>query len=215
MDTIKFLIDFILHIDKHLGELMVEHGAWWMYAIIFLIIFVETGVVFMPFLPGDSLLFASGALWAATGNNIFLLLFLCIAAAVIGDNCNYFIGRNFSDYLKKKPWFKKFVSDQNLQDAENFVAKHGGKSIFLARFFPIIRTIVPFIVGAGKMDYKKFRIIDFLGGLTWCTLFITMGYLFGNITWVKDNFSVVVFAIIGISLLPLVIGGIKTKLAKK
>lgn len=215
MDTIKFLIDFILHIDKHLGELMVEHGAWWMYAIIFLIIFVETGVVFMPFLPGDSLLFASGALWAATGNNIFLLLFLCIAAAVIGDNCNYFIGRNFSDYLKKKPWFKKFVSDQNLQDAENFVAKHGGKSIFLARFFPIIRTIVPFIVGAGKMDYKKFRIIDFFGGLTWCTLFITMGYLFGNITWVKDNFSVVVFAIIGISLLPLVIGGIKTKLAKK
>lgn len=215
MDTIKFLIDFILHIDKHLGELMVEHGAWWMYAIIFLIIFVETGVVFMPFLPGDSLLFASGALWAATGNNIFLLLFLCIAAAVIGDNCNYFIGRNFSDYLKKKPWFKKFVSDQNLQDAENFVAKHGGKSIFLARFFPIIRTIVPFIVGAGKMDYKKFRIIDFLGGLTWCTLFITMGYLFGNIPWVKDNFSVVVFAIIGISLLPLVIGGIKTKLAKK
>ncbi|MBF0715785.1 VTT domain-containing protein [Gemelliphila palaticanis] len=215
MDTIKFLIDFILHIDKHLGELMVEHGAWWMYAIIFLIIFVETGVVFMPFLPGDSLLFASGALWAATGNNIFLLLFLCIAAAVIGDNCNYFIGRNFSDYLKKKSWFKKFVSDQNLQDAENFVAKHGGKSIFLARFFPIIRTIVPFIVGAGKMDYKKFRIIDFLGGLTWCTLFITMGYLFGNITWVKDNFSVVVFAIIGISLLPLVIGGIKTKLSKK
>ena len=173
MDTIKFLIDFVLHIDKHLGELMIQHGPWWMYGIIFLIIFIETGLVFMPFLPGDSLLFASGALWAATGNNIFLLLLLCISAAVIGDNCNYFIGRNFSEYLKGKSWFKKFVSDENIQDAENFVARHGGKSIFLARFFPIIRTIVPFIVGAGKMNYNKFRIIDFFGGLCWCTLFIT------------------------------------------
>ena len=166
METIKFLIDFVLHIDKHLGELMMQHGPWWMYGIIFLIIFIETGVVFMPFLPGDSLLFASGALWAATGNNIFLLLFLCVSAAVIGDNCNYFIGRNFSDYLKSKAWFKKFVSDENIKDAENFVAKHGGKSIFLARFFPIIRTIVPFIVGAGKMKYSKFRIIDFLKSST-------------------------------------------------
>lgn len=214
METIKFLIDFILHIDKHLGELMNTYGPWWMYAIIFLIIFVETGVVFMPFLPGDSLLFASGALWAATGNNIYLLLFLAILAAVVGDNCNYFIGRNFSEYLKKQKFFKKFVSDKNLQDAEDFVAKHGGKSIFLARFFPIIRTIVPFIVGAGKMDYKKFRIIDLFGGITWCTTFISVGYLFGNIPWVKERFSVVVIAIILISLIPLIIGIIKNKLAK-
>lgn len=214
METIKFLIDFILNIDKHLGELMIEHGPWWMYAIIFLIIFIETGVVFMPFLPGDSLLFASGALWAATGNNIFLLLFLCITAAVVGDNCNYFIGRNFSEYLKKKSWFKKFVSDQNLEDAEKFVEKHGGKSIFLARFFPIIRTIVPFIVGAGKMNYRRFRVIDFFGGLTWCTLFITVGYLFGNIPFVKDNFSVVVIGIIIVSLIPIIIGAIKSKMSK-
>jgi len=115
LETVKFLIDFVLHIDKHLGELMIQHGPWWMYGIIFLIIFIETGLVFMPFLPGDSLLFASGALWAATGNNIFALLLLCIAAAVIGDNCNYFIGRNFSEYLKSKPWFKKLVSDENIQ----------------------------------------------------------------------------------------------------
>ena len=181
------------------------------FTIIFLIIFIETGLVFMPFLPGDSLLFASGALWAATGNNIFLLLLLCISAAVIGDNCNYFIGRNFSEYLKGKSWFKKFVSDENIQDAENFVARHGGKSIFLARFFPIIRTIVPFIVGAGKMNYNKFRIIDFFGGLCWCTLFITVGYLFGNIEFVKKNFSLVVIAIILISLIPLLVGIIKSK----
>lgn len=215
MNSINFLIDFVLHIDKHLGELMTTYGAWWMYGIIFLIIFVETGVVFMPFLPGDSLLFASGALWAATGNNVFLLLLLCIVAAVVGDNCNYFIGRNFSDYLKSKKWFNKFVSEKNIQDAENFVEKHGGKSIFLARFFPIIRTVVPFIVGAGKMNYKKFRIIDFFGGLTWCSLFIVAGYLFGNIQQVKDNFSLVVFGIIGVSLLPLFIGVIKAKFSKK
>lgn len=211
METIKFLIDFVLHIDKHLGELMIQHGPWWMYGIIFLIIFIETGVVFMPFLPGDSLLFASGALWAATGNNIFLLLFLCVSAAVIGDNCNYFIGRNFSEYLKSRAWFKKFVSDENIKDAENFVAKHGGKSIFLARFFPIIRTIVPFIVGAGKMKYSKFRVIDFFGGLCWCTLFVSVGYIFGNIPSVKNNFSLVVIAIILISLIPLVIGAIKSR----
>ena len=140
-----------------------------------------------------------------------MLLLLCISAAVIGDNCNYFIGRNFSEYLKGKSWFKKFVSDENIQDAENFVARHGGKSIFLARFFPIIRTIVPFIVGAGKMNYNKFRIIDFFGGLCWCTLFITVGYLFGNIEFVKKNFSLVVIAIILISLTPLLVGIIKSK----
>lgn len=215
MNTINFLIDFILHIDKHLGDLMGTYGSWWMYGIIFMIIFIETGVVFMPFLPGDSLLFASGALWAATGNNVFLLLLLCIVAAVVGDNCNYFIGRNFSDYLKSKKWFNKFVSEKNIQDAENFVEKHGGKSIFLARFFPIIRTVVPFIVGAGKMNYKKFRIIDFFGGLIWCSLFIIAGYLFGNIQQVKNNFSFVVFGIIGVSLLPLFIGIIKARLSKK
>lgn len=215
VNTIKFLIDFILHIDDHLGELMNTYGPWWMYGIIFLIIFIETGVVFMPFLPGDSLLFASGALWAATGNNVFLLLFICISAAVIGDNCNYFIGRNFSEYLKSKSWFKKFVSDENLSDAEKFIEKHGGKSIFLARFFPIIRTIVPFLVGAGKMDYRKFRVIDFFGGLTWCTIFVTVGYLFGNIPFVKDNFSLVVIAIILISLIPIFIGAIKARKSAK
>lgn len=167
-----------------------------------------------PWKPGDSLLFASGALWASTGNNIFILLFLCILAAVLGDNCNYFIGRNFSDYLKRKSWFKKFVSDENIKDAENFVAKHGGKSIFLARFFPIIRTIVPFVVGAGKMRYSKFRVIDFFGGLTWCSIFTLLGYLFGNISWVKKNFSVVVITIIIISLVPIAVGIIKSKLKK-
>ena len=211
METIKFLIDFVLHIDKHLGELMIQHGPWWMYGIIFLIIFIETGLVFMPFLPGDSLLFASGALWAATGNNIFALLLLCIAAAVIGDNCNYFIGRNFSEYPKSKPRFQHLVSDRPIQDADNFVAKHGGKSIFLARFFPIIRTIVPFIVGAGKMEYRKFRTIDFFGGLCWCTLFVSVGYFFGNIEFVKNNFSVVVIAIILISLIPILVVVIKSR----
>ncbi len=214
MNSIKLIIDFILHIDKHLGELMNTHGTMPLYAVIFLIIFIETGLVFMPFLPGDSLLFASGALFSATENNFYLLLILCIMAATIGDNCNYFIGRKFSNYLRKKEWFKKIVSDKKLEEAENFVAKHGGKSIFLARFFPIIRTLVPFVVGAGKMNYRKFRIIDFLGGFCWCTIFISLGYLFGNIKVVKENFSLVVFAIIIISLIPITITIIKTKIKK-
>ncbi|MBF0709817.1 MULTISPECIES: VTT domain-containing protein [unclassified Gemella] len=214
MDTLKFLIDFILHIDDHLGELMTTYGPWWMYAIIFLIIFIETGVVIMPFLPGDSLLFASGALWAATGNNIFLLVALCIIAGFLGDGCNYFIGKYFSDYLKSKEWFKKIVKDENIEEAEKFIAKHGGKSVFLARFFPIIRTIVPFTVGAGNMEYKRFIVFNLAGAITWCLTFLVAGYLFGNIPFVKDNFSLVVLGIIVVSLIPLIIGFAKSKLKK-
>ncbi|MDO4813652.1 MAG: VTT domain-containing protein [Gemella sp.] len=214
METIKFLIDFILHIDDHLGQLMTTYGPWWMYAIIFLIIFVETGVVVMPFLPGDSLLFAAGALWAATGNNIFLLVLLCIVAGFLGDGCNYFIGKYFSGYLKSKSWFKRVVKDENIEDAEKFIAKHGGKSVFLARFFPIIRTIVPFTVGAGNMEYKRFMVFNLAGAITWCVSFLTAGYLFGNIPFVKDNFSLVVIGIIIVSLIPIVAGFVKSKIKK-
>ena len=209
MDTIKFLIDFILHIDDHLGELISNYG-FETYFILFFIIFIETGVVVMPFLPGDSLIFA-GAAFAANGSlNIFILFFVVLIAAIIGDTVNYHIGKAFGNKLINAN--NKFIKKEYIDRTYSFFERHGGKSIIIARFVPIIRTFAPFVAGIGKMHYLRFLSFNAIGALLWVSLFCIAGFFFGNIPFVKDNFSIVILAIIFVSLLPAIIGVIKGKI---
>ena len=206
------IIDFILHINEYIGTFINEYGNF-IYVILFLIIFCETGLVFLPFLPGDSLIFAAGAFAAIGELNIFLLWILIVIAAILGDTVNYEIGKHFGKKIlnnKKITIIKK----ENLQKAEDLVAKYGGAAVFIARFMPIIRTIVPFVVGIGQLHYPKFIKFNALGGIIWVTLFIIIGYLFGNIPAVKDHFTLIILAIIFLSLLPIMIAFIKNKLKK-
>lgn len=199
IQLIELAIDFVLHMDKYLDTIIQALGIW-TYLFLFAIIFVETGLVIMPFLPGDSLLFAAGAISATTSLNPMLLWVLLMIAAIIGDTVNYWIGhyvgpRVFSGNVR---WLKK----EHLMRTQAFYEKHGGKTIFLARFVPIIRTFAPFVAGIGKMRYSYFITYNFVGGIIWTGLFLAMGYFFGNLPFVRDNFSTVIFAIIFISLLP-------------
>ena len=207
------IIDFILHINEYIGTFINEYGNF-VYAILFIIIFCETGLVFLPFLPGDSLIFAAGAFAAIGELNIFLLWILIVIAAILGDTVNYEIGKHFGKKILNN---KKFtiIKEENLKKAEDLVAKYGGAAVFIARFMPIIRTIVPFVVGIGQLHYPKFIKFNALGGLIWVTLFITIGYLFGNIPAVKDHFTLIILAIIFLSLLPIIIAFIKNKHKKK
>ena len=210
--VIMEIIDFILHINEYIGTFINEYGNF-IYVILFLIIFCETGLVFLPFLPGDSLIFAAGAFAAIGELNIFLLWILIVIAAILGDTVNYEIGKHFGKKIlnnKKITIIKK----ENLQKAEDLVAKYGGAAVFIARFMPIIRTIVPFVVGIGQLHYPKFIKFNALGGIIWVTLFIIIGYLFGNIPAVKDHFTLIILAIIFLSLLPIIIAFIKSKLKK-
>ncbi len=208
MDSIQFLIDFVLHIDDHLLLIVKDYGAW-AYAILFLVVFAETGFVITPFLPGDSLLFAAGAL-AATGvlNPIFLggLLFI---AAVLGDTINYSAGSYFGTRVFKKD--ARIFKLEYLHKTEGFFEKYGGKTIVLARFVPIVRTYAPFVAGASSMKYSRFVFYNLLGGALWVGLFVTMGYLFGNLPVVKENFSLTVLVIIALSLIPILVEFVKTK----
>lgn len=212
MEIIRTLIDFILHIDDHLVELVSTYGTE-TYLFLFLIIFVETGVVIMPFLPGDSLIFAGAALSANGSLNIFILFFVVFFAAVIGDTVNYHIGKAFGNKLLN--WNNRFIKKEYIEKTSHFFERHGGKSIIIARFVPIIRTFAPFVAGIGKMHYFKFLSYNVVGAALWVLLFCVAGFFFGNIPFVKDNFSVVIIAIILISLLPAVIGAIKAKLGDK
>jgi len=202
------LIDFILHVDVHLQEFASAHGAL-IYGLLFLIIFVETGVVVMPFLPGDSLLFAAGALAATGVMDPWLLFFLLWFAAVLGDNCNYWVGRTLGKRVYD--WDSRWIKREHLMKTQGYFDRHGGKTIVFARFMPIIRTIAPFVAGVGKMDYRRFFSIDVFGGLVWIGSFIALGYGFGNLPMVKDNFMIVVFAIIGLSVMPGLIAAIKAR----
>jgi membrane-associated protein len=201
MDWIKLGIDFILHLDKYL-DLIIRSVGIWTYLILFGVIFVETGVVIMPFLPGDSLLFAAGAMSGLGSLNVFVLFFSLAAAAVLGDTINYWIGHSLGP--------KVFTSDsrlfkrEHLERTQAFYAKHGGKTIFLARFIPIIRTFAPFVAGVGKMRYGYFLSYNIFGGIIWTGLFIFAGYFFGNLEFVRENFSLVVIAIVVISIMPAV-----------
>ena len=211
MEFFSFIIDFILHIDQHLTELAAQYGVW-IYGILFLIIFCETGLVVMPLLPGDSLLFAAGSIAAIGEMNIHLMVVLLIIAAILGDAVNFMIGKFFGEKLFANPNSKIF-KQSHLQKTQQFYAKHGGKTIILARFIPIVRTFAPFVAGMGHMSYHHFLAYNVIGGVLWVTIFSYLGYFFGNLPIVKDNLSLVLIAIIVLSILPGIIEIIRHKRA--
>jgi len=208
MEIIHFLIDFILHLDRHLTDIVNQYGTL-TYVILFLIVFVETGLIVMPLLPGDSLLFAAGALAAATGAlNVWIIIPLLIVAALLGDNVNYFVGKFLGDWVKSKERIL-FFKREYIEQTHEFYEKHGGKTVIMARFVPIVRTVAPFVAGAGSMTYSKYILNCILGAILWVVSITLLGYFFGNFEIVKKNFELVVFGIIGISVLPIFIGAFK------
>jgi membrane-associated protein len=209
MGIITGLVDFILHIDKHLAEIVQTYGVW-TYLILFLIVFCETGLVVTPFLPGDSLLFVIGALGASGALDVKLATFLLMVAAIAGDTVNYHIGK-FIGHKAYKIKDGRFFKQKYLEKTHLFYERHGGKTIIISRFIPIIRTFAPFVAGMGSMTYWRFISYNIIGGITWVLIFITGGYLFGNIPAVKNNFTLVIMAIIFISLLPGIIAFIRKK----
>jgi len=206
MEILKSLIDLFLHLDEYLAQIISDYGAW-TYGILFLVIFVETGLVVMPFLPGDSLLFAAGTFAALDSLNIWLLVGLLIIAAVLGDTVNYSIGHYLGDRAYNIKWIKK----EYLDKTHAFFEKHGGKAIFLARFVPIVRTFAPFVAGIGRMTYGYFLTYNLVGGFTWVLLFTFAGYLFGNIPFVRSNFEYVIVLIILISIVPMIVEWFKAR----
>lgn len=222
METIKSLLDFVLHINDHLDGMVAEYGTM-IYAILFLIIFVETGLIVMPFLPGDSLLFAAGAICARTADqpdpamNIIVLIGLLFVAAVLGDNLNYAVGRFFGERaVNMKIGKRQLVKQAYIDKTHSFFEKYGTKAIIMARFVPIVRTFTPFVAGVGKMNYRrKFLPFDIAGGFLWISTMASAGFLLGTNEWVKSHFESVVILIILISVLPMVIGFISHKMSKK
>lgn len=212
MEFIKTLIDFILHIDKHLAEITTEYGTL-TYIILFVIIFAETGLVVTPFLPGDSLLFAIGAICSIGSLNLFLVIGLLIIAAILGDTVNYSVGAFFKERILRGEKIR-FIKEEHIQKTNEFYDKYGGKTIIIARFIPIVRTFAPFVAGIGAMDYKKFIMFNVVGGVVWIISFTVLGYFFGNLPIIKKNFTLVIFAIIILSIMPAVIEYIKAKRAK-
>ena len=198
MEFLANLIDLFLHLDEYLAQIISDYGAW-TYGILFVVIFVETGLVVMPFLPGDSLLFAAGTFAALGSLNVWFLIGLLFAAAVLGDAVNYSIGH----YLGERAYNIKWIKREHLEKTHAFFEKHGGKAIFLARFVPIVRTFAPFVAGIGKMTYGYFATYNIVGGATWVLAFTLLGYFFGNLEFVKRNFELVIIAIILVSVLPM------------
>ena len=208
MGLLQQLLDFILHIDKHLIEIVNEYDTS-TYLILALIIFCETGLVVTPFLPGDSLLFAAGAIAATGALSISLLILILFAAAILGDNTNYFIGNFLGHKIIESKW--KIINKKYIEKTHQFYEKHGGKTLVIARFMPILRTFAPFVAGLGSMIYKRFFTFCIIGNVLWIFGFLLAGYAFGNIDFVKKNFSLVILAIIVLSILPMIIGFIKHK----
>lgn len=212
MEFILGLIDFILHVDKHLIEIIKDYGTW-TYLVLFMIIFSETGFVVTPFLPGDSLLFVIGALGASHALNFKVALILLIIAAIAGNTINYFIGRMLGQKILAMK-NSRLIKKEYLYKTQYFYNKHGGKAIILSRFLPIIRTFAPFVAGVGKMKFAKFCFFNVIGGLAWVLLFMCAGFFFGNFEHVKNNFTYVIFAIIFVSFLPTVIPFIRSRFKK-
>lgn len=206
------LLDIVLHLDSHLLNLVAEYGVW-IYAILFAIIFSETGFVVTPFLPGDSLLFVAGAI-AATGEmNLWLLLGLLSIAAVLGNTVNYAIGRWLGKHLTGKA--SRWLNKKHLDKAHEFYERHGGKAVVISRFLPIVRTYVPFVAGMALMTPRQYTMYNVAGGVLWVGSLSLAGYFFGNIPWVKGNLTAIIIGIIVVSLLPLVYAFVKSKLEKK
>lgn len=201
VELVKIVVDFIIHIDTHLAEITSAYGVY-TYAILFMIIFAETGFVVTPFLPGDSLLFAAGAIAALGSLNIWVMVTLLIAAAILGDTANYWIGHFFGKKITDHPRIP--INPEHIEETKRFFDKHGGKTIILARFVPIVRTFAPFVAGVGKMSYSHFIAYNVIGGIVWIVLFAFGGYLFGNIPAVQHNFTLVIFGIIAVSLIPMI-----------
>jgi membrane-associated protein len=211
MELLTTFIDIVLHLDAHLAALLADFGGW-IYAILFLIVFCETGLVVFPFLPGDSLLFVAGALAAGGGMDITVLCGVLLAAAVLGDNTNYWIGHHLGPRVfrwENSRFFNKAAFDKTHQ----FFERHGGKTIIIARFLPLVRTCAPFVAGVARMTYARFVALDFLGGCIWIFSLCLGGYLFGNLPLVKNNLSAVILGIIGLSMLPIAIGWLRHRAA--
>ncbi len=205
------IIEFVLHPDQQLGRLLAQYGTF-IYAILFTILFCETGLVVTPFLPGDSLLFVSGALWAATGMDVLALGAVLIAGALTGDNCNFWIGRSVGKRLVRS--HSRWINRHALERTEQFYAKHGGKTVVIARFVPIVRTFAPFVAGLGRMPYPRFLAFSVGGAMLWVTLVVSIGYWFGNATWVKRHFGIVTLVIIAVSLVPLAVEFVRHRLRR-
>jgi len=205
MEYLQYAIDFVLHIDVHMAELVAQYGMW-IYAILFVIIFCETGLVVTPFLPGDSLLFVAGALASLPTNhvNVHLMILMLMATAILGDAANYTIGRFFGERLFRNPNSKIFKQSY-LEKTHHFYEKHGGKTIILARFVPIVRTFAPFVAGMGHMSYRHFASYNIIGGVVWVALFSYAGYLFGGLEVVQRNLKLLIVLIIFISLVPMAV----------
>ncbi len=212
MEVIKYLFDLFLHLDVHLNEIIIQYGTL-TYIILFLVIFGETGLVITPFLPGDSLLFAAGTFAAKGSFDVHILFLILTIAAVAGDTANYWIGH----YVGPKVFEKekvRFLKKEYLDRTHKFFEKYGGKTIILARFVPIVRTFAPFVAGVGKMTYPKFISYNIIGGAAWVALFTYVGYFFGNIDFIKHNFSIAILTIILISLIPGLVEFIRHKRSK-
>ena len=223
MEVIKSILDFFLHLDDHLFTMIQDYGLW-IYAILFLIIFVETGLVIMPLLPGDSLLFAAGTFCAGVTNdlgetaelNLWLVLGLLIIAAVVGDGLNYFLGKTIGlSVLRWNIGGRQIVKQKYIDQTHAFYEKHGSKTIIIARFVPIVRTFAPFVAGIGEMSYQKFIQFNIIGGISWVVGLTLLGYFFGNLPIIQENFETVIFGIIALSILPMLFEIVKAKLNSK
>jgi membrane-associated protein len=208
MDFITHVVDFFLHIDKHLLEVVSSYGTW-TYAILFTIVFLETGVVVTPFLPGDSLLFAAGAIAGAGALDVVLLMVLLTVAAILGDSVNYAIGRAFG--MRAFTEGSRFFKQEHLLRTQRFYEKHGGKTIVLARFIPIVRTFAPFVAGIGRMRYTRFWAYNAAGGVLWVVSLTLLGYFFGTIPVVQENFTIAILAIVALSVAPVFVELIKSR----
>lgn len=209
MELLKEFIDLVLHLDRHLDSLVAQFGPW-LYVILFLIIFCETGLVVTPILPGDSLLFAVGALTARPdGLNLWIILISLSIAAILGDSVNYWIGYFLGNKLQKR--YPRLIKPEHIRKTHEFYERYGGKTIIIARFVPIVRTFAPFVAGVGKMTYSRFMMFNISGGLLWIGLLVPAGYFFGNLEIVRKNFSLVVLGIIFVSILPAIVEFIRER----